>query len=182
MNDKYKSYKALAAQVTYDPETGVVTWKRREEIARWDKAFNAQFAGRECGSIDKHGYQIIGFSHEGKLNRLKAHRLAWLIVHGKLPDGEIDHINRNRADNRISNLRDVPSAINHRNLTMLRNNTSGVTGVCWHKTKGKWQARAKIDGRYRAVGLFTCIHEASAAVKAFRAKHGFTESHGEAST
>ena len=181
MNEKYKSYKALAAQVTYDPETGVVTWKRREEITRWDKAFNAQFAGRECGSIDKIGYQVIGFSHEGKLNRLKAHRLAWLIVHGKLPDGEIDHINRNRADNRISNLRDVPRAINHRNLTMLRNNTSGVTGVCWHKTKGKWQARAKIDGRYRSVGLFTCIHEASAAVKAFRAKHGFTGSHGEPS-
>ena len=181
MNDKYKSYEALAAQVTYDPETGVVTWNLREEIARWDKAFNAQFAGRECGSIDHHGYRTIGFTHEGKLKRLKAHRLAWLIVHGKLPDGEIDHINRNRADNRISNLRDVPSAINHRNLTMLRNNKSGVTGVCWHKTNGKWQARVKIDGRYRYVGLFTCIHEASAAVKAFRAKHGFTDSHGEPS-
>ena len=182
MTDKTEIYKALSALVAYDPETGLFIWKRREEITRWDKAFNAQFAGRECGSIDKHGYQVIGFSHEGKLNRLKAHRLAWLIVHGKLPDGEIDHIKRNRADNRIANIRDVSRAINHRNVSMLRNNTSGVTGVCWHKTKGKWQARAQIEGRYRHIGLFTCIHEAESAVKAFREKHGFTDSHGDAST
>ena len=181
MNDKYKSYEALAAQVTYDPETGVVTWNLREEIARWDKAFNAQFAGRECGSIDYHGYRIIGFRHEGKLKRLKAHRLAWLIVHGKPPDGEIDHINRNRADNRISNLRDVHRHINQRNASRRVDNTSGVTGVAWDKNSGKWLAQASIDGRPRYIGRFTCIHEASAAVKAFRAKHGFTDSHGEPS-
>lgn len=179
MNDKYKSYKALAALVTYDPETGVFTWKRREELTRFDRMFNKQFAGRECGRIGKIGYRLIGFRHEGKHHTLLAHRLTWLIVYGKIPNGEIDHINRNRADNRISNLRDVHRPINQRNASRRVDNTSGVTGVAWDKNSGKWLAQASIDGRPRYIGRFTCIREAESAVKAFRAKHGFTESHGE---
>ena len=180
MTDKTEVYKALAALVTYDPETGIITWNRREELTRVDDIFNTKFAGRECGSIGKHGYRQICFMHEGKVNVLKAHRLAWLIMYGKLPSGVTDHIDRNRANNRIDNLRDVQVSVNGRNTSMQRNNTSGVTGVFWNKASGKWKAQVKVDGRDRHVGLFTCIHEAAAAVKAFRAKHGFTDSHGEA--
>ena len=180
MTDKTEVYKALAALVTYDPETGIITWNRREEFTRFDRMFNKQFAGRECGRIGKIGYRLIGFNNEGKHNTLLAHRLAWLIVHGNLPNGEIDHINRNRADNRISNLRDVQRPINQRNASKRVDNSSGVTGVALDKNSGKWLAQASIDGRLRHVGRFTCIREAESAVKAFRAKHGFTDSHGEA--
>ena len=181
MNDKYKSYKALAAQVTYDPETGIIIWNFREELTRGDKIFNARFAGRECGRIDFRGYRAIGFTHEGNLYTLKGHRLAWLITYGKLPDGDIDHINRDKSDNRIKNLRDVPHSVNLKNARMQRNNTSGVTGVRWIKSKGKWRAEAQADGLTRHLGYFDCIREAESAVKAFRAKHGFTDSHGEPS-
>lgn len=179
MTEKTEIYKALAALVTYDPETGIITWNRREELTRGDKMFNKRFAGKECGRINTNGYRVICFHHEGNLHILKSHRLAWMIKYGILPDGDIDHVNRNRTDNRISNLRDVSRSINQRNSSMQRNNTSGVTGVSWHKTKGKWRATACVDGRDRHLGLFVSIQEAAVAVKAFRAKHGFTDSHGE---
>lgn len=181
MTDKTEVYKALAALVAYDPETGIITWNRREELTRFDRMFNSRFAQCECGCINNKGYRHIGFMHEGKLHRIKAHRLAWMIVHGDLPCGEIDHINRNRADNRIANLRDVSRAINLRNQTMYDRNTSGVTGVHWHKLAGKWRAESRIDGRYHHLGLFDCILAAESAVKSFRAKNGFTDSHGEQS-
>lgn len=178
--NKQAIYSAAAAALTYNPETGLFIWNRREELARGDKSFNTRFSGKECGRINTNGYRVICFRHEGTLHILKAHRLAWMIAHGKLSDGVIDHINRNPSDNRISNLRDVSRAINQRNSSMQRNNTSGVTGVSWCKHKGQWRATACVDGRKRHAGYFSCIHESEAAIKAFRAKHGYTKHHGEA--
>lgn len=171
-------YASIAASVSYDPETGLLKWKRREELTRVDKNYNAQFAGHECGSVDSHGYRVISYSHNGSRRILKAHRLAWFIVHGVIPEGDIDHVNRNRADNRFENLRAVSRSINNRNSSMHRHNTSGVTGVYFDKQTGKWRANASVDGRTRHIGYFTCIHAAAAAIKNFRVTHGFTESHG----
>lgn len=177
--NKCKVYAALAACVTYNQDTGIITWKYREELSPSDKMFNTRFAGRECGRPDIRGYMRIKFTHERKSYMIFSHRVAWLIAHGRIPDGDIDHINRNPADNRIENLRDVSKAINHRNQTMSCNNKSGVTGVTWHKAYEKWRTYASINGRQHHLGYFTCIHEATSAVKDFRAKHGFTASHGE---
>ncbi|MDA6380520.1 HNH endonuclease signature motif containing protein [Escherichia coli] len=60
-----------------------------------------------------------------------AHRLAWLIVYGTMPDGFIDHINRVRTDNRISNLRLVTHSENMQNRKIQKNNKSGYRGVSW---------------------------------------------------
>lgn len=171
-------YASIAASVSYDPETGLLKWKRREELTRGDKNYNAQFAGHECGSVDSHGYRVISYSHNGSRRILKAHRLAWFIAHGVIPEGDIDHVNRNRTDNRIANLRAVSRSVNSRNSSMQRNNTSGVTGVYWDKATGKWRANAHVNGRTRHLGYFACIQEASVVVKDFRSKHRFTESHG----
>lgn len=178
--NKYEIYAAVASALTYDTETGRFIWTNREGLTQGDRLFNKRYAGRECGRINSLGYRTIGFTCEGSSRQILAHRLAWFIVHRKLPDGDIDHINRNRADNCIANLRDVPHSINLRNASMQRNNTSGVTGVCWNKATGKWLARAMIDGGRFHLGHFTCIHEAESAIKAFRAKHGYTKHHGEA--
>jgi len=175
---KHEIYAALAASVIYDPETGSLTWKRREELTRGDKNHNAQFAGQECGCIDSHGYRVISYSHHGSRHILKSHRIAWFIATGVIPEGDIDHVNRNRADNRIENLRVVSRSINNRNSSMQRNNKSGITGVYWDKSTEKWRANAQVDGRTRHVGYFTCIHAAATAAKDVRAEHGFTDSHG----
>lgn len=181
MTDKTEVYKALAALVTYDPETGIITWNRREELTRGDKYFNTRFSGHECGSIETTGYRRINLTYKSKVHKLSAHQLAFLITNGRIPDGEVDHINRDRVDNRACNLRDVPIGINHKNKSMRTDNASGITGVSWDKARGKWRACVYVGGRRQYSGYFTHIHEAEAAVKAFRAKHGFTDSHGEQS-
>lgn len=175
---KAEIYFALAAQVTYNPETGIITWNCREELTSHDKMFNSRFAGHECGTIDNHGYRVISFKHEGNSHNIKAHRLAWLITYGYIAETHIDHVNRNRKDNRIDNLRDVHPSANQRNMSMMRTNKSGITGVHWNKQINKWIAQAGLNGRTRHVGTFSCINEAAAAVKSFRAKHGYTDSHG----
>jgi len=178
MNDKLEVYKALASAVSYDPDTGVLKWLPRDGVDSETKRWNSRLSGLECGFIGRKGYRLVGFVYGSKYHSLKAHRLAWLIVHGCLPCGEIDHINRNRADNRIANLRDVHPCINQRNSSMRVDNTSGITGVNWRKKDQKWRAAVCINGKMHHIGLFSCIDKAADAVKEFRAKHGFTDSHG----
>ncbi len=171
-------FEEVAQLVGYDPETGSLLWKRREGAR---KQWNAKHAGKGCGWINGNGYHMLGYTTaDGKKHTIKVHRLAWFIVHNALPKHEIDHLNRGRSDNHIGNLRDVPRAVNMRNLKMRRDNTSGVTGVSWFKRLGKWEARARLNSKNIYLGLFDDISEAEAVVKAFRAKHGYTDTHGEA--
>ena len=83
-----------------------------------------------------------------------AHRLAWLYMTGENPDCFIDHINRDPADNRFSNLRKASYAENNRNRSMSKNNTSGYKGVNWHKHKNKWRAEIKVNNKAITLGYF----------------------------
>ena len=170
-----------AGMVSYDPETGVIVWLKKPEGIKDSARWNSRYAGKECGTIDDKGYIRILFRFEkGSAFRIRAHRLAWFISHGVMPDGEIDHINQNRADNRLLNLRDVPKYINQRNVTMKSNNTSGITGVTWLKDCQKWGAQVQMNGKHYQIGKFKDISDAEVAVNEFRSKHGFTENHGRA--
>lgn len=164
--------------VDYNQDTGSMTWrakgKSEPDAARW----NSRYAGQECGTIDDKGYRRILFRFDGSVFRIRAHRLAWLISFGFLPAGEIDHINQDKTDNRLSNLRDVPKSINQRNGTRKSNNTSGVAGVSWHKQRGKWCAQASMNGKHHHLGLFNELTAAETAARKFRAAHGFTGTHG----
>ena len=168
-----------AGMVTYNPNSGIMIWKPRQESEKDALRWNARYANKECGTIDDKGYRRILY-RLGKdcVFRIRTHRLAWFISYGKFPDGEIDHINQNKTDNRIANLRDVPKEINQRNGTRKSNNTSGVPGVTWHKQHRKWYAQVNTNGKHHFVGLFIELSDAEAAVRIFRAKHGFTETHG----
>jgi len=84
------------------------------------------------GSFDKDGYLILKI----KGTHYKAHRIVWLMHNGEFPKGEIDHINRNRTDNRIENLRVVDRKTNANNVTKKINNDTGVVGVYIDRTKG----------------------------------------------
>ncbi|WP_054442372.1 HNH endonuclease signature motif containing protein, partial [Enterobacter cloacae] len=106
----------LKELLSYDEKTGVFTWiKKRQNVV----------VGRVAGHIDRLGYERITIS--GKI--YLSHRLAWLYVHGYLPEKEIDHINRIRNDNRIANLREATSQLNSLNTGMYKNNTSGSKGI-----------------------------------------------------
>lgn len=105
------------------------------------------------------------------------HRLIWLYVHGAFPT-EIDHINGNRIDNRISNLRDVTKKENAKNSAKRRDNTSGVTGVCWHKSLKKWFARINAEESPLSLGYFDNFGDAVIARKKAEKEYGYHENHG----
>ena len=164
----------------YNPETGVFIWRFRER--RWfstDKAWkigNSRFSGKTAGCLDKtSGYLIIGVL--GK--EYRAHRLAWLYMHGEFPKSQIDHINHVRTDNRITNLRQVSNHENAKNQRMRNNNTSGVTGVYWYESRNKWVAHITINGKYKNLGYYTNKADAITARKAAEAEYGFHENHGK---
>jgi len=130
--------------------------------------------GEIAGSTEK-GYRRVDV--DGKT--LRAHRVIWAIVTGAWPTGQIDHEDRNRSNNRWSNLSDVTDLQNRRNRSRQVNNTSGVTGVTYLKRDQKWRARIKVGGRYRALGEFPTLEQAAAARKTAMAALGFSATHGQ---
>ena len=108
--------------VDYDPGNGVFTRKQLKVKCQVQP-------GDIIGTPDGLGY--LRSSIDGK--KYKLHRLAWLYVYGYFPENFIDHINRNRSDNRIENLREVSRQCNVRNCGNLKTNTSGIKGVGWLK-------------------------------------------------
>lgn len=147
-----------------DEATGALTWKVRPrehfKCSRGWKMFCSFYAGRRADDdVSGNGYRRVGIN--GK--RYPAHRVVWKMVHGIDPV-VIDHINRERSDNRPSNLRDCSEHENRMNVPMYRNNRSGVKGV--HRCNGKWRAMIRFDGHSRHLGLFETLEDASEAYKA----------------
>lgn len=139
----------------YESETGYFYWKRRSS----DKSKVGSRAGR---SRSPGGYrQITLLGHT-----MYEHRLAWEYVNGSLPDGKtIDHINGDKGDNRISNLRAATPTENLANIGAKRDNRSGCKNVHWCSTKGRWVAKVKREGKTRHVGTFRDFDAAVAAAK-----------------
>ncbi len=138
---------------SYDPDTGFIHDKN----------------GSVKGTISL-GYLVTWF--EGKLYR--NHRIAWALHHGISNFGVIDHVNMDRADNRISNLRQCTQSGNIANSPARISNTSGIKGVSWCKQTGKWNATITKDRKRMNLGRFDSIEEA-AGVYAEAAKHHFGE-------
>ena len=139
----------LKELLTYDPDTGVFRWRTRR---------GSSGAGKTAGSDNGKGYIVI------RIDRriYKAHRLAWLHELGRFPPADLDHINGQKGDNRIANLREATRSQNQANLGAPRNNTSGVKGVFWDKHAGKWVAQIRQGGR-KHLGCFSDKSEAKAA-------------------
>lgn len=142
----------LREYLNYDPASGVFTWKKR---AHARMAHNK--VGMRAGLLGSSGYRYIKFGQ--KLYR--EHRLAFEFIYGVRPK-EVDHINGDRADNRIANLRAATHQQNLANCKNRKNNTSGKKGVHKHKD-GRWRARISVDGKSIHLGLFTSLDEAHAA-------------------
>jgi len=113
--------------------------------------------GSLAGHAHVTGYIYIQVNGE----RYRAHRLAWLYMHGKFPENNIDHKNGNPADNRICNLREATFSENSMNTKLRSDNSSGIKGVSWNKAKSKWNARITVRGRRRCLGYFDDIQDAA---------------------
>jgi hypothetical protein len=164
----------LRKVLDYDPDTGILTWKERTKdmFSQGNRrhSWNSRWAGQVAFRKSDFGYM------RGSVNGRKvlAHRVIWAMHHGEWPRGQIDHINGDRSDNRIENLREVDAAGNARNHPMHRNNTSGEVGVTWNALRKKWMVRA---GK-RFVGYFTDLEKAAEARRAAAIEMGFHENHG----
>lgn len=142
----------------------------------WKESGKGRKADRSFGCVCKKWGYVIGRFNE---KTIRAHRVIWEIFNGEIPDGmQIDHVNHIRHDNRIENLRLVSNQENSKNNSMKKNNTSGVTGVCWNSQKGKWMARIKVDYKDIHLGLYSDISDAVKARKRAENNYGFHKNHG----
>lgn len=171
----------LRQLLEYDPETGSFIWRARPlEMFKASPGrsaevsqilWNSKNAGEPAFQArNRDGYlqgKILGKTYG-------SHRVAWAVYYGQWPDGEIDHINHNIADNRISNLRVVTRSGNMRNTALQSNNKSGVHGVTFRPGRGCWVVH--IHKRY--IGYFRHKEDAIAARRKAEVEHGYHVNHG----
>ena len=145
----------------YDPITGWFTWAKKHH-------YGPDVVGKRAGWQHSSGYRLLKLGDE----RLLEHRMVWLYVHGHLPTGPIDHIDRDRSNNKLANLRIVTTAINSQNLRFARKNKRGGMPVGIHaKKNGKFQATITKNGKAFWLGTYSSADEAHAAYLAAKQIH-----------
>jgi hypothetical protein len=118
-------------------------------------------AGQVAGTLNSKGYICITVNGKS----YKAHRLAWFFHYGVWPVNQIDHIDQNKTNNRINNLREVTNSQNKQNAGKYKCNTSGHKGVSFHKQHKKWAANIRVQRELLHLGYFPTPELASAAYK-----------------
>jgi hypothetical protein len=159
----------LRARLRYEPETGLLFWRVRDashfiegrvKSASAANRFNANFANKEAFTSLSFGYKISNVNNQ----HIKAHRAAWAIHYGEWPEGLIDHINRDRADNRIINLRVVSRHENNSNVSSAKGSSSKYVGVYFAPNKRKpWIANIKVNRKSKYLGGYATEDEAGEA-------------------
>ena len=142
--------KTAREYLRYDKKTGKMYWRKT--------LHGKVMPGQEEGSLS-HGYMQIKIFY--RVYRI--HRLAWLLVTGDWPKNQIDHKNRNRADNCWTNLREATQNQNNSNCGKRSHNTSGFKGACWHERAGRWAAHITLRGKTKYLGLHDTPEQAHAA-------------------
>jgi hypothetical protein len=158
-----KSWQWLHTHLNYDPATGVFTWK----TARRGRPYGHIPAGTRAGSVWDDGYRRICI--EGRSYR--ASRLAVLFMTGEWPPYQVDHKNRERSDDRWSNLRLAMPFQNQGNRPVNPNNSLGIKGVCYEPGRKKYKAYIQVAGRTVNLGRFDTAEEAKAAYDAAAKKY-----------
>lgn len=154
----------LRSIIDYDPDTGVFRWL-------WDDAKPARINSRDtkkaAGSIGVDGRRAIKISG----TRYYCSRLAWLYMFGVWPTDQIDHINCDKSDDRIANLRECSGAQNHLNVGLTVRNRSGYKGVHWNGRYQKWEAAIRINGVRHYLGRYDAAEDAARRYAAAAVKY-----------
>lgn len=157
----------LQEYLHYDPNTGFFTWIKKPN--------NKILKGTRAGTTHKNGYRQINLL--GK--KYVEHRLAWLYMYGQFPKELIDHINHDRADNRLCNLREVSIAENARNRIRNSNTRVDEAGIWWCRRRKRYIAEITLNQKKVYQKSFTDIDEAINQRKSKLLELGFHENHGE---
>lgn len=170
------SPETLRQLLDYDPDTGILTWRYIPKdflpstgIRSSDylsRRHNTRWAGKVAGHKGVDGYVRIRVGGRS----YKAHRIVWMMAYGP-PNGVIDHINGNPSDNRLSNLRDVDTAINSRNRSITSTSNTGFRGI--YNSGSAFVAHACVNRKTHYLGSYRTIDEAIDARRRFDEKHGF---------
>lgn len=164
------SQEYMKSILEYDHVTGIFKWL----VAKGGFVKKGMVAGRSYGK----GY--IGIHVDGKT--YVSHRLAWVYIFGDntlYESDQIDHINHDRTDNRIENLRIVDRSNNQRNRAKNKNNTSGFCGVTWNKANNRWQVQIMVKGKAKYLGSFKEKSCAISARKEGNKEYNFHANHGK---
>jgi hypothetical protein len=140
----------LRELIHYDPATGIFICC----IAR-----GAKSAGQPTGSLTDQNYKLVTI----RGRRYRAHRLAWLYMTGEWPTQHIDHIDRDRTNNRWSNLRAADYVGNNGNAGLSCKNTSGFKGVYFSRHAKRWRAQISISNKTKNLGYFDTAEQAHQA-------------------
>ncbi|WPJ52073.1 hypothetical protein RCIP0045_00002 [Klebsiella phage RCIP0045] len=153
----------------FEYNNGLLFWKKKTSPR------SRVVIGSEVGCLDANGYRVTILNGV----KLYQHRIVWEMFNGEIPEGmNIDHINRDRSDNRVENLRLVVQSTNCKNLSKRRDNKTGVTGVRWHKGHKKWQSDIRVNGKLIHLGYFSDFVSACEARIIAEVTNGFSTNHG----
>jgi len=157
-------YELVHELFDYNADTGIFTNK----INRGTSAKKGEVAG----GLSRDGYWYINVNGKNYL----AHRLAWFYIHGYFPEYGLDHKNRVRHHNWIDNLREASQSCNIKNSKLKKNNTSGITGVSWHKQNKKWLVQIR-DKNHKAIHIGYYNNKLDAAKARYEAEieHGYPD-------
>lgn len=161
------SFRQISEAFSYDPETGILIWKYRADIA---EQANTAHTGTIAGSKHVEGYLHVFITIDGIGYRLRNHRIAWILMTGDWPKYQVDHRDGDKGNNRWLNLRDSTHGQNQSNKkTYAKSGFKGVT-----KTReNSWRAQININGKSKGLGTFRTGEEAHAAFCAAAEKqHG----------
>lgn len=158
MAETILSAERLRELLDYNPATGEFTHRIKRSGVKF---------GSVAGSVSAIGYVYISIDHEKHC----AHRLAFLHYYGEFPNGAIDHIDGNRANNALPNLRLATISQNGFNSKLRTDNTSGCKGVTWVKAENRWKARAHLNGKEFSLGRHVRYEDAVAAYEEFAKEH-----------
>lgn len=152
----------LERVLDYNPNTGEIFWKVTSNT-------RTAKVGQRAGHLARDGRRYIRLGGKNYL----AYRLAWLLTYGKWHDNVIDHIDGDKSNDKISNLRDVEQYVNQQNERCARSNSkTGLLGICWVASKGKFKAQIRIHPKRIHLGYFTTAEKAHEAyLKAKREIH-----------
>lgn len=170
----------LRQLLRYEPKAGNLFWRERgvewfnsgpnrtalHKCRNWNSRYSLK---RAFTAHDAHGY-LVGSIFDVKY---KAHRVAWVLVHGEWPVGDVDHINGDSSDNRASNLRLATRSENMRNRGATKRGTSGLKGVSWDSGRRLWKAQIRHNYKNSFLGRFESEADAHAAyIDAMNQLHG----------